>query len=1074
MREFLTELKAKLIKKRIAIKGWQKREAKYLGPAEYQYLTDWEAISLSADWSEAEEITTFFRTKFKLPENAGPEYKFVFSFLTGGEASFYLNGEILQGLDRNHAQIIIDQTQYAGQEVELLIEAALDRINKIYVPDPDYKHAFSQAELQIIEREAEDFYYNLLALTELIEALQKRDEEQAEKLREIFNLLSAKYKNFQNDEINFKALNKIYQEQITSLAKLTESSSYQMACFGHAHIDVAWLWQFKETVRKAARSFSTAVNLMEAYPEFKFIQSQPQLYQYIKDYYPDLYKKIKTMVANKNWQVEGGMWVEADTNLLSGESLVRQFLYGKKFMQEEFETESKVLWLPDVFGYAGSLPQIMKKAEIDYFMTSKISWNDTNDFPYAIFNWQGIDGTEVLTHVPRVILPFTYNGEVYADKVLDVQDNYEKQKEENKFTYKFGDSSNYFKKDRVIPDDQLIYIYGYGDGGGGVTEPFINKIKRFNELAYLSKMNFSQPREYFMNLDEKIRDDELEFPSWRGELYLEYHRGTYTSQAKTKLNNRRSENIIREAEILNSLLDIDSQHKIEKVWQKMLTNQFHDIIPGSSIREVYQDVDQIYAEVQQELDNMIKTSFNFFSKNIALDIAEDSDYYLIWNGLAYQRDSVVQLEYKDKWQDKEISFYDYETQEQLLAEQSENLKGENLVKIYLNNLPALGYQVIEVKITEQKNVKIEQLKPKKPKLDDHTLVENDFYKLTFQGGKLLAIFSKKQEVELVAEDQLANQLQFFLDQPPRFDAWEIEADFADKEIKDELKLIKFQVSENELEKKISVQWQFRDSTFKQHIILYEELDRIDFKNLVDWREREILVKVAFPLNILTDQARFEIAYGNLLRSTTNNTDYEKAQFEVPAYRWADLSEPGLGVSILNDAKYGYDIKNNLLRLTLLKSSNYPDEKADYGLHEFTYSLYAHAGVFQQGATLEHSEDLNSPVLIAEINKEELSSDNAKQIHGSYPLSKSFAEVVKGNSRLEVIKKAEAGDGMVLRLYEPFGGKDQVQLKLADDIKFRQAKVVNLLENDLAGKVAWENNIISFAMKPFEIKTIKLF
>ncbi|MEJ6951866.1 alpha-mannosidase [Natronospora cellulosivora (SeqCode)] len=1070
MNDILIEIKKEMIEDSYPITNWQKREAIYTGLKEYKYIGDWESFQIGDTWSEEEDTTTFFKATYLVPQEVKGK-KVVLTIETGGEAALHINEDIYQGLDENHSDVFLDVEQYAGCEIDLLLEAALNRINKIYVPDPDYKHCFSLAELRIIKPEVETFYYNYLALKELSDTLKQRQEKEYNDINKIIERLEL---HFNKEDRNYVFLNKIYEEEIAALNK---DESYFMSCFGHAHIDIAWLWQFKETLRKAGRSFSTAVRLMERYPEFNFIQSQPQLYLYIKNYYPALYAEIKKKIKQGQWQPEGGMWVEADTNIPGGESLVRQFLYGKKFIKEEFGFDSKLCWLPDVFGYTGSLPQIMKKAEIDYFMTSKISWNDTNEFPYSIFHWQGIDGSKVLTHIPRVILPFTYNGEVYADKVLKVKDNYQQQKEKNVFEYKFGDSSNYFKKDRVIPDDKLFYIYGYGDGGGGVTQEFIEKIKRFDKLSKMPRMKFSQPKQYFQELEKDIQEQNTKYPDWKGELYFEYHRGTYTSQAKTKLNNRRAELKIQNAEILSFLTGVASQSKIQELWQQILTNQFHDIIPGTSINEVYQDVDQIYQKVQQELDRIIEDGLNrlaksklnsnkFFpaaiidnksnNKGAKLLYDQDSDYLIVWNGLGYQRNSLVRINIKEKWRDNSLQFIDYSTEETLEYDLDSS---RDIIDLYVKDVPAMGFRIIKVDSGPELSKYHEN---HSPGIDKNVIVENSYFKLTFNNGQMNSIYDKKRELELISADRCPNELQFFDDRPPRYQAWEQVAEFEEHRIDEDMELLDFYIKEYKLKKVISIKRKFRESIFKQDIILYRDFDRIDFDNHVDWKEREVMVKVAFPVNVNSDQARYEIAYGNLTRSTSNNTDYEKAQFEVPGHRWVDLSQPGLGISLLNNCKYGYDVKGNQIRLTLLKAPNYPDEKADYGLHHFTYSFYVHDGVFYQSKILEYAEDLTNSLLVQEIDPEEQILTSA-----------GFVEVEKGSSRLEVIKHAEDGRSIIMRMYEPYGARELVSLKLNSEIRIQSARIVNLLENHLSKEISFKDNILKFKMEPFEIKTIKL-
>jgi len=575
----------------------------------------------------------------------------------------------------------------------------------------------------------------------------------------------------------------------------------------------------------------------------------------------------------------------------------------------------------------------------------------------------------------------------------------------------------------------------------------------------MPRLEFAQPKEYFDNLKKDMVENEREYPTWRGELYLEYHRGTYTSQAEIKLQNRRLEDKIREAEILNTITDFYPQSDIENNWKKINLNQFHDIIPGSSIKEVYKDVNEIYANVDQNLDQIIENTLEKLIDDIELNRNDDSKYYLIWNCLDFKRSNYIQFNEDElNISEDNISFYDPVKDEKLKFTKRKNLNDEIIFDIYLEDIPSFGYKVIEIRENEN------DIKTTRQNITNNKTVENEYYKLKFAKGKIISLFDKKRDVELIEEGKAGNELQFFVDKPDRFEAWEQDADFEDHRIEDELELQEFAINEYKTEKVVTLKWKFRKSTFEQNIILYNNLDRIDFKNKVDWKEREILVKTAWPVNIVSDQARYEIAYGNITRPTTNNTSFEKAQFEVPGHRWADLSEPGLGFSILNDCKYGYDIKDNLVRLTLLKSPNYPDETADYGVHEFTYSIYTHNGVYYNSNLLDHANDLNRKVLKKEIKDVNNKDKETKQLVNSY------LEKINGNSRIEVIKKPEyQTSGTIIRLYEPYGGKDQEKFKFNKNIK--EAKIVNLIENETNDNINYDGKVLKLDMGPFEIKTV---
>ncbi|MBE7050918.1 MAG: alpha-mannosidase, partial [Ruminococcaceae bacterium] len=681
---------------------------------------------------------------------------------------------------------------------------------------------------------------------------------------------------------------------------------------GHTHIDVAWLWTLAITKEKAQHSFATVLALMERYPEYIFMSSQPQLYEYVKEGAPDLYERIKEKVREGRWEVDGAMWLEADCNLSSGESLIRQILYGKNFMKKEFDVDSKILWLPDVFGYSAAMPQILKKSGVDKFVTSKISWNETNKMPYDNFNWQGIDGTEIFTyfltaqnHVPGKAPGTTcnYNGSCNPSMLLGTWERYQ-QKELN---------------------NETIVSFGYGDGGGGPTDEFLEKERRLEYgLPGFPKAQMSRVGDFLDRVEKNFKKAKAEnryIPKWVGELYLEFHRGTYTSIAKNKKNNRECEFLSQTTETLsvinNILLNEDyPSNKLYDNWKLILLNQFHDIIPGSSIAEVYEDSDKQYAQVRNEIGEIQNDKLKALADNLS------KKGIMVYNPNSFEVSSYVDFE------------------------------GE---KLYAESVPAMGWKVIiSVKGADSVNVSTKRL-------------ENKYYVILFdENYEIYSILDKQNGREIIKEAARANVLRVYEDYPRDYDNWEITNYFRDKfEDISSVESVK-EISENNYAG-FEITRKYGRSIITQKIIVYANSRRIDFENDIDWHEDHVVLKALFPVDIHSTRATYEIQFGNVERNTHQNTSWDQAKFEVCAQKWIDLSESGYGVSILNNCKYGHSVMENEMSITLIKCGTYPHPEADRGRHQFTYSLLPHNGDYTEGKTVNEAYILNRPLVALNSN-----------------------------------------------------------------------------------------------------------
>ncbi|MCM1058656.1 MAG: alpha-mannosidase, partial [Firmicutes bacterium] len=790
-------------------------------------------------------------------------------------------------------------------------------------------------------------------------------------------------------------------------------------------IDVAWWWTVEQTREKTGRSFATVLKLMEEYPNYKFMSSQPQLYAFLKERYPELFEKIKERVKEGRWEPEGGMWVESDTNLTSGESLVRQFMHGKRFFKEEFGVDNRILWLPDVFGYTGALPQIMKKCGIDYFMTTKLAWNQFNKVPYDTMMWRGIDGTEVLTHlittlgVGQPVSNFftTYNGILHPDSIM-------------------GGWMRYQNKD--INNDILI-SYGYGDGGGGPTREMLETSKRMEKgVKGIPMVRQEFARTYFDELKERVAGNRR-LPVWEGELYFEYHRGTLTSMGRNKRSNRKTELGLMDLELLSVLAKDKAAYPAEELnamWKKTLLNQFHDILPGSSIHQVYEVTKEEYAQLKEEIDRLTEERSRLLAGN--------GDRVMIMNTTGKTRDDVACL--------GECSA-DYLTDENGTLYPVQQTK-EGAVA-FVKGIPSKGYRMFRKGTYRDGQPAAESAFT----LSDQYTLETPFYKVHFAAnGEIEQIYDKENDREVVQPGKTLNQFRMYEDKPIYFDNWDIDIYYTEKSWNvDGIESMEW-TELGSVRAVLEITRKASKSTITQEIIFYADQRRIEFRTHVDWKEHQTLLKVHFPVAVHTDEATFDIQFGNLTRKTHSNTSWDVARFESCGQKWIDLSEGHYGVSLLNDCKYGHSVKDSNMALTLIKSGIEPNPVTDQEEHDFTYALYPHAETWRAAGTVAEAYKLNQP-LKAERNARDEGLESA-----------SFAAVKAPNVIIETIKQAEDGEGVILRMYESENSYTKTTVTVNTD--FTKAYVCNLLEE--AEQTADRNGReISVVLKPYEVVTLKL-
>jgi alpha-mannosidase len=991
--------------------------------------------------------TAWFLFTFTIPKEWGRR-PVVALLEPGGEAVAFLDGEPLQGLDANRNEILLPPTvARSGRPVTrrqcLAVEAgANDAFGRFVEP-----RVLKRADLATLIPEVRDYWYDASLLIDLAKALPADSTRRAQ----LIEAVNASVDAFDYGERDRARLAKMADRARELLAPLLNQPSaageQHFVMQGHAHIDVAWLWPLWETVRKCARTFSTVDRYMEEFPEYVFGQSQAQLYAFTKEHYPGLYQRIRRRVAEGRWEVTGATWVEMDCNLTSGESLIRQALFGRRFYREEFGLEPEIAWLPDAFGYPACLPQIFVKCGLKYFLTQKMSWNQFNRIPYHTFRWRGIDGTEILTHFPPTD---TYNGMLTPAQMLE--------------------GVRRFSQKGIVREQ--LYLFGFGDGGGGPTKQMLESARRAKSLAGLPSCEQGKAHDFFA----RAAKDWERLPVWADELYNEFHRGTYTTQARTKRNNRKAELLYREAELWGALAGLWGwtypREEMTRGWKLILLNQFHDVLPGSSIGEVYRDSARQFAEVFAIGVKVRADAWQALARSLSLARTQPTrskpqHLFALGNSLSWACGGVASVDAprgagRGPWQ---VTTPDGDA---LPTEAVGEGRSKRLLFL-APEVPSMGYATFALRRGSAGETSTDL------RVSADSL-ENECLRLEFnRAGHITSIFDKRAGREVIAAGDVGNQLQLFEDKPVTTDAWDIDVFYLDKPP------LLLEASSRRASARgpvrAALEFIYRTpagSTIEQEVSLVAGSPLVTFSTRVDWRETDRLLKAAFPVAVHASRATYEIQFGHIDRPTHWSTPWDKAKFEVPAHRWADLSEAGYGVALINDCKFGYDVKDNVLRLSLLRAPTSPDPQADRGEQQFSYALYPHEGDFRDAGVVQRAYEFNVPLaaLVPSLSHWERGGVRVTPQH-------SFFSLDCDHVILDTVKPAEdAGarqpdaGGLILRLYEAFGGRGPVTLTFG----FPVAKVTecDCLERPLkSARVRVKGNSVTFTMAPFEIRTLRV-
>lgn len=996
--------------------------------------SEWKLIKPFTYWGHWGRDYTL-RTTFTVPEDWDADTPVELYLPLGDagdfshpEALVYIDGEPYAACDRHHQDIRIPAKFRDGKPHLLVLSGWTGLGGEFTAPTKKTKLFMRPCSVALVDQPTRDF----LALARVAHgAVTVLDEHDPARSR-ILNALDDGFKALDLREpfgdAFYGKVPGALEILRAGISKAGAPLDVDLAATGHAHIDVAWLWTLGQTRQKSGRTFHTVLRLMEEFPEYHFTQSQPQLYEYVQNDFPVLFDAIRTRVTEGRWEIIGGMWVEADCNISGHESLARQFLLGRTYFREHFGRgmESPVLWLPDVFGYAWNLPQLIKEAGLEYFFTIKISWNRYNRLPFDTFWWQGLDGTKVLTHfstTPADDSPASvYNAHATPRQALGSWTNFQ-QKEINQ---------------------ELIMAFGYGDGGGGPTREMLENIREMKSFPGLPRMNQKSIGDFFQRLDNDV-DEKL--PVWNGELYFELHRGTYTTQSRSKRANRKSEFLLHDAEFLATMASmIDDDYtvpsaEIESGWKLVCLNQFHDIIPGSSIHAVYDESLEQYAEIAETATEVIDDAFNIIAKHTPGDV-------LFANPTSYPCRSLAFVS-KDRLEDRALCHAD--------GTVAHIQRTNGGILIDAGELPP--YSVTALKYGDVAGmVTITGLSV------STSHIENEFVRIEINNaGDISRIFDKKAGREVLPEGEVANCFQAFPDRPLEWDAWDIDIYYDDKIWEAEPATAIRVVEEGPLRAVIEIERRILSSTYIQRLSLVYNSPRLDIATDIDWLERHVLLKAAFPVDVLSPTATYEIQWGNVERPTHRNTSWDWARFETCAQKWVDLSEGGYGMSLLNDCKYGHDIRDNVIRITLLRSPSNPDPEADLGEHSFTYSLLPHEGPWNE-QTVAEAYNLNDPVRTYIPNNEEFAGT------GATVSLESFISTDSPNVVIETVKSAEDGNGIVVRMYDCMRKRGTVKLMAAFPVT--EAYRTNLLEEN-GDVLKVDGNTVSYDIRPFEIVTIRL-
>lgn len=1006
------------------------RTKDYLTP-EQAAKADFTPVQPGYTWGEAWEYC-WFRANITLPDGVDGK-RIVMNLAPGGESTLFVNGQAFGTYradwisDAHHYMVdnYITRNAKAGESYDILMETYAGH----YIPEistgafytgpvlPDGKQyvdpnpagprrTLGRCTYGIWNEDAYQLYMDVDTLNKLLQTLDDTSL-RASKIcdaLEQFTLIV----DFEQDREKRNESYRAAREAIRpAMEAVNGTSTPVFYAIGNAHLDLAWCWPLAETYRKTARTFAAQLRLLEEYPDYKFLVSQPACYEMVREHYPELFERIKAAAKEGRWIADGAMWVEPDTNMAGGEALVRQLIYGKRYYKEVFDVDSELLWLPDTFGYSAALPQILNKCGVKYLVTQKIFWsyNKGEPFPYHYFNWQGMDGSEIVS-----FLPTKYEYPTHPIEINGVWKN----------------------RSQARDLDAFLYPFGYGDGGGGPTRDHIEYAIRQKDLEGGVKIKIADPIEFFEDMQEQKGKPKN---TYVGELYFTAHRGTYTTQAAIKKGNRKSELALRELEMWAVPAALNGKEypaeKIEKLWKDVLLNQFHDILPGSSIARVYIEAEKLHSKVISEAGELLEST----QKSL---IGGNENAVTVFNSLGFERKALVTL--PDTFANGAITA----DGTYIPTERS----GDEIKAVI--TLPSCG----AISLTPATEAKVGEVGASVSETADGFVMENSLIKAVVNNrGEVTSFVLKESGREFASEAM--NRFRVFKDIPRRWDCWDIDSNYVYQET-DGAYDITTEIVRSGIEAVVKVSGKILDSTYTQYIRLAKDSKRIEFDTEVDWKELHKLLKVGFPVDVYAENAVNEIQFGYVERPTHRSRPYDKERFEVCNHRYTALKDNAHGAAVLNDCKYGISVNGNSMELTLLRAGSCPDFRTDNRIHNFTYAFTAWEGDFASSDVVKQGYELNvKPVVVS---------------GGAFDTS--YLSVDRDNIIIETVKSAEDGSGdIIVRLYESKKAAVNAKLKANFTSDFT-AYSCDMLENK-EEQLETENNTTKLDFKAFEIKTIRL-
>lgn len=964
-----------------------------------------QALPDGLEWGRKWEYGWFFTT-ITIPSECKGK-KVIFE-AKQGESVVYVNGKIVGAFDKEHTHITLVDVAKGGEHFDIVMEAyaghdglenTLEQEHNVLVlseddlkefPDDVFQKKVKSGSLGIMYDEVFGLWMDVKVLYDLRSNLDVNSLRRAKIEKALADMC---------DTVNIEAENEVFLIQVRKareiLRSVTECKNGATAptvyAIGHSHLDLEWLWTREETRRKIARTLGNQLRLMEEYDDYKYIQTQPWLLETLKNEYPSLYEEVKVAVADSRIIPEGGSWVEPDTNIPSGESLIRQFMFGKKFIKDEFGKDSEIFWLPDSFGMSGSLPQILKGCGIKYFMNAKVMWqyNGGDELPCSNFMWQGIDGSRILSNLTQ-----EYAVDMTPSKIFE--------------------KWNLNREKAEVP--AVLTMYGHGDGGGGATQIHLEYLKRERDLEGMPRVIPESPNRFF----EFVNECEIN-ETYVGEIYYAAHRGTYTSQAKTKLLNRRSEFALREAEMWSALLKKDTKKMTDKMWKKVLFNQFHDILPGTSISAVYKKTESELSDVVTEAGRIVDDVF----ADVLFD-NKNGEYITVANSLSHKRQACVKLP------------AGYTSVDGCKTERNEG------GVVAMVKLPSCG-----MKSYKLGNEACGEATPKNDLFLENNLIKAEFN----EKGELVGVIDKESGTEFLSKP--SNIFKMYQNKPAFFDAWDIDGFYKNLEIECENNTEITGGYDGELESALMFKRTIGNSVLKQKAVLRKDSRAIDFETEIEWNETHKLLKVDFNTDIFTESMMSEVQFGFVNRPNHRTRAYDKDRFEVCNHKWSALCETNRGVAVINDCKYGISADNEKISLTLLNSSAQPARTADRGVHKFTYSFMVYTGNFAESGVKEKGYELNCPVGVRKGYTEECS----------------FLNLSDSNVVIDTVKLAEDGSGdLIVRMYE--AEKMSAKCRFECSFGVKSAYITNMLEEHW-DNVKFDHNGIELKFRPFEVKTLRL-